>query len=173
MLRKAVARRDHVSVELDAALGHAGRAAGEGDQRGIVAVRVDGRERIERCGPRFQLTLSVVAVIFDDVLDEMRLIDRFSEVTDEAAVDDRVADLGTLDHRCDLAGPEQRHGRDDDTARLQHAKPGGEHRVAVRPAQEHAIAGDKPLVLDQQSGDAAAEIVEVGIGPAAVIVDHR
>ena len=31
VLRERVARREHVAVELDAALGHAGRAAGEGD----------------------------------------------------------------------------------------------------------------------------------------------
>ena len=33
MLRERVARREDVAVELDAALGHAGRAAGEGDER--------------------------------------------------------------------------------------------------------------------------------------------
>ena len=62
---------------------------------------------------------------------------------------------------------------DDDSSRLQYAKPCREHGVAVRPAQKHAVARNKPLLLDQQPGDAPAEIVEVGIGPAAVIVDDR
>ena len=44
-------------------------------------------------GARLQLALPVVAVIFDDVLDEVRLLDRLAEVADEAAVDDRMADL--------------------------------------------------------------------------------
>ena len=78
-----------------------------------------------------------------------------------------------LDHGRDLAGAKQRHGRDDHAARLQDAEPGREHRVAVRPAQQHAVAGDQPFFLDQQPRDAPAEIVEVGIGPAAVFVDDR
>ena len=35
--------------------------------------------------------MPVIAVIFDDVLDAVRLLDRLAEVADEAAVDDRVA----------------------------------------------------------------------------------
>ena len=106
-------------------------------------------------GARLELALAVVAVIFDDVLDEMRLLDRLAEVADEAAVDDRVADFGALDHRRDLAGAQQRHGRDHHPAGLQHAEPGGEHRVAVGPAQQHAIAGDQAVLLDQQPRDPA------------------
>jgi hypothetical protein len=37
MLRERVARREHVAVELDAALRHAGGAAGEGDDARVVA----------------------------------------------------------------------------------------------------------------------------------------
>ena len=86
--------REDVAVELDAALGHAGRAAGEGDQRRIVAAGVDGRQRFESGAARLQLALAIVAVIFDEMLDEARLAHRAAEVADEAAVDDRVADLG-------------------------------------------------------------------------------
>ena len=75
---------------------------------------------------------------------------------------------GAVDDRRDLARAQQRHGRDDHPARLQHAEPGGEHRVAIRPAQQHAIAGDEAVLVDQQPRDAAGEIVEVGVGPAAV-----
>ena len=80
-------------MELDAALGHAGGAAGEGDQRRVVAAGIDRRQRLERRGARLQLALAVIAVIFDDVLDEVRLLDRLAEVADEAAVDDRMADF--------------------------------------------------------------------------------
>ena len=51
---------------------------------------------------------------------------------------------------------------------LQYAEPGGEHRVAVGPAQQHAVARDQAFLLDQQPGNAAGEIVELGIGPAAM-----
>ena len=173
MLGERVARGEDVAVELDAALGDAGRAAGEGDDARIVAAGVDGRQRLERGGAGLQLAAAVIAVIFDDVLDAVGLVDGLAEVADEAAVDDRVADLRALDHRRDLARAKQRHGRDDDAAGLQHAEPGGEDRVAVGPAQEHAVAGDQALFLDQQARDAAAEIVEVGIGPAAMLVDDR
>ena len=85
--------REDVAVEMDAALGHAGRAAGEGDQRRVVAAGVDGRQRLQRGAARLELALAVIAVIFDEVLDEVRLLDRLAEVADEAAVDDGVADL--------------------------------------------------------------------------------
>ena len=76
MLREGVARREDVAVEMDAALGHAGGAAGEGDQRRVVAAGVDRRQRLEIGAARLQLALAVVAVIFDEVLDEVRLLDR-------------------------------------------------------------------------------------------------
>src|SRR5207244_383638 len=43
----------------------------------------------------------------------------------------------------------------------------------VRPAQKHAVTGNETLFFDQKASDAAAEIIEVGVGPAAVIVDDR
>ena len=65
VLGEGVARREHVAVELDAALGHAGGAAGEGDQRGVVAAGVDGGQGFERRGAGLELAVAVVAVIFD------------------------------------------------------------------------------------------------------------
>src|SRR5205085_3768538 len=46
-----------------------------------------------------------------------------------------------------------------------------EDGVTVRPAQQDAVAGDQAFFRDQQAGDAAGEGVEVGIGPAAMVVD--
>ena len=80
---------------------------------------------------------------------------------------------GAVDDGRDLAGAKQRHGRDDDPAGLEHAEPGGEQGVAVGAAQQHAVAGDEAMLVDQQARDAAGEIVELGVGPAAVVVDHR
>src|SRR4029079_15133261 len=98
VLRKSVAWREHVAVELDAAFRHAGGAAGESDDARIVARGVRGRKRLKRCAARLQLAVPIVAVIFDDVLHDMSLLDRLAEVADEAAVDNRVRNLSPLDH---------------------------------------------------------------------------
>src|SRR4051812_12857306 len=136
MFRECVARGEHVAVELDAALGHAGGAAGEGDQRRVVAASVEGGERVEGSGARLELAAAIVAVIAKDVPTRMRLLDGLAEVADEAAVDDRVTDLRALDHRRDLARAKQGHGRDDHAAGLEHAEPGRENCVAIGPAQQ-------------------------------------
>src|SRR5207302_975936 len=47
VLRERVARRENVAVELNATLGHAGGAAGEGDQRGVVAAYVERGQRLQ------------------------------------------------------------------------------------------------------------------------------
>ena len=60
---------------------------------GSSCARVDGGQRVERRAARLELAVAVVAVIFDEVLDEVGLLHRLAEVADEAAVDDRVADL--------------------------------------------------------------------------------
>ena len=101
-LRERVARREDIAVEMDAALGHTGGAAGEGDQRRIVLGGVDCRQRVERHGANLQLAPAIIAVIFDCGFDEMGLVGGLAEVTDEAAVDDGVADLRALDHGRDL-----------------------------------------------------------------------
>ena len=140
---------------------------------GSSCARVVGRQRVEPGAARFQFALAIVAVIADEVLDEMRLLHRFAEVADEAAVDDRVADLRALDDGGDLAWAEQRHGRDDHPARLEHAEPRREQGEAVGAAQQDAVAGDEAVFGDEQPRDAARERVELGIGPAAALVDHR
>ena len=86
-------------------------------------------------------------------------------------IDDGVADLGALDDRRDLAGTQQWHGGDDHAAGLEDAEPAGEQSVAIGSSQQHAVAGDKAFLLDQQAGDAAGEFVQVCKGPAAVGVD--
>src|SRR4051794_30454600 len=67
VLREGVARREHIAMELDAALRDAGGAAGESDDARVVAAGVCRWQRLQRRCARLQLALPVVAVIFDDV----------------------------------------------------------------------------------------------------------
>src|SRR5690348_2486651 len=134
MLRERVAWSEHVTMILDAALGYASRAAGEGDDARVVAAGVGGGQRLKRGGARLELPLSVVTIIFDDVLDGVCLVDGLAEVADETAVDDCMGDFRAFDDGRDLARPKQRHGRDDYAAGFEYAEPRGEHRIAIRPA---------------------------------------
>ncbi len=91
--------------------------------------------------------MAVVAVIFDEVLDVAGLIHRLPKVADEAAVDDGVADFGAVDDRGDLAGTEQWHGGDGDSAGFEHAKPNREHHMIIGAAEQDPASRDK-LVVD-------------------------
>ncbi len=73
-LGEGVARSEDVAVEVDAALGEAGGAAGEGDQRGIVGGGVDRRKGVEVGDLSLEFAVAIVAVIFDEVLDEAGLV---------------------------------------------------------------------------------------------------
>jgi len=68
---------------------------------------------------------------------------------------------------------EERHGRHHDATGLQNGEPRREHGVGVRSAQKRAIAGDEPVFVNEEARDSSAEIVEVGVGPAAMLVHHR
>ena len=100
---EGVARAQHVAVEVDAALGDAGRAAGERNQRRIVLSGGDGGERRQIGGAAFKRTVAVIAVIFDDMLEEAGLLRRVAKIADEAAVADRMADFGLVDDGRHLA----------------------------------------------------------------------
>jgi len=71
-----------IAVEMDAALGHASGAAGEGDQRGIVAGGADRRQRVKPGGAGLERPFAVVAVILDNRFDEMGLVRRLPGRTD-------------------------------------------------------------------------------------------
>ena len=51
-----------------------------------------------------------------------------------------------VDDLLQLLRAEQRHRRDRDAARLDHGEPARRHHRVVRPAQQHAVAGDEPQV---------------------------
>src|SRR5438445_497086 len=72
-----------------------------------------------------------------------------------------------------ISRTQQRHGRNHHAPGLEHAEPRREDRVAVGPAQQHAVARDEAVLLDQQPRDTPGEIVELGTGPAPVIIDDR
>ena len=173
MFGEGVARAEHIAVEVDAALGHAGGAAGKGDQRRIVLRGVHGRHWRELGAAHFERALAEIAVEFDQTLDDMGLIHRLAEIADEARIDHRVADLRALDHGRDFARAKQRHGRHHHPAGLEHAEPRREQGIAIGPAQQHAVAGDQPFLIHQEPSDAPAECVQFGIGPAAVLVEDR
>ena len=130
MAGEAVGAGEDVAVIMDAALGLAGRARGEGDQGDVVAMRC--RPARSRARPSSSPSKPVVAVISEDRADPAGGV----EIVAEAGVDDGVADPGALEDRRDLAGAEHRHGRDDHAAGLEHAEPGGEQHRVVGPAQE-------------------------------------
>jgi hypothetical protein len=156
---------------VDAPLRLAGRARGESDQRDIVLARVGGDEaRRDARQPRLERAGAGIAVI-----DERRrhAVGQGREILHAARVDDRVARLGPVEDGRDLAGAQHRHRRDDDAARLQHREPGGEEEGGVRPAQQHAVAGDQPLFLDQQPRQPVRQVLELGIGPGARVVADR
>ena len=87
-----------------------------------------------------------MAAVFDDL---KAVGDRGLEVFGEAVVADRHLDLGNLDHRFQLALAEQRHRRHRHAAGLDHREPARDEPWIVRPAKEHAVAGNQPHVLDQ------------------------
>ena len=172
--REAVGRSQHVAMEMDAALGLSGRARSEGDHRHVVACRRHRREaRRDRFEARLELALAMVAVIAKQRTHGAGGFGAVAEIADEAAVDDRMADLGPRQDGLDLAGPQHRHGRDQNSAGLEHAQPGREQHHRIGAAQEHPVAGNQSFLLDQQPRDPARKIVDLGIGPAAIIVDHR
>ena len=138
-------------MEMDAALGNAGGAAGKGDDRRVVGGGVDRGQGLKGRDPSFELAVPIIAVIFDEVLDEAGLLHGIAEVADVAAVDDGVTDFGAVDDGRDLAGAQEWHGGDHNSAGLQDAEPGCEHHVAIGPAQEDAIAGERPVSTSKRA----------------------
>ena len=56
----------------------------------VIAAGVHSGKRLQPSGARLQFAVPVIAVIFDNVLHEIRLLDRLTEIADEPAVDDRM-----------------------------------------------------------------------------------
>ena len=170
---EAVGGGEDVAVIVDAPLGLAGGARGEGDHRHVVPVGVGGgKAGLDPLQPRFEGAAAHVAAIGEEGADEAGLVGGGAEIVEAAFIDDGVVDLRARDQGGEFAGAEQGHGGDEDAAGLEDAEPGGEQHRSVRAAQQDAIAGHKPLLLDEQAGDAVGEDAHVAVRPCAGVVDE-
>ena len=88
------------------------------------------------------------------------------ELIAQPRIADRETDPGLLDGKGELAGAQQRHGRDRDAAGLHHGKIDGDQHRIVGGAQQHAIAGDKAEAPDQEIGDPVHQSRELAIAQA-------
>ena len=79
----------------------------------------------------------------------------------------RERDARLVDDGAEFPGTQQRHGRDRDTASLDHRQIGGDHHRGVRCAQQHPVAGDHAELPRQHIGDAVHALGQVGVGPAS------
>ena len=96
------------------------------------------------------------------------------EFRGEPRIAQRVRDPRLGDDVDQLPRAQQRHRRDGDRAGLHHREPARGHRRRVRPAQQHAVAGNDAEVVDQHARDPARPGVEFGVGPAhALRREHR
>jgi len=76
-----------------------------------------------------------------------------------------VRDLADLQDGLEFLGPQQRHRRHRDAARLHDGEPAGGQHGVVRRAQQHTVARHQAHVPDQHVGDAVGALLQVGIGP--------
>ena len=172
--REAVGAGQHVAVEVDTAFGVARRARGEGDQRGIVASGIDRGEIAGKRGDApGELVRARIAVVEQRRTQARALRGGFLARGAARFVDDRMRDFRLAHDLGDLAPAQDRHGRDRHPAGFEHAEPGRDQHGPVASHQQHAIAGDQPLFLDQQARDARGQRVEFAVGPLPRAAQHR
>ena len=157
--REGVGHGEDVAMEMDAALGLAGGARGEGDQGRVVGGGVDGVEdRSWRQGHGGGLQLARGHHMPQRGGRRASLHHRLRE----GVIDQRVADLRLVDDFGQLGGAQHGHGGADDAAGLQDGEPGQHGPRAVRSVQQHAIARDETQVVGQHPRHAAGD----GVHPA-------
>lgn len=163
MLREGVRYGQHIPVEVHTALGTAGGAGGEGDQRDVVGGRVDRRERLVR-GARDaqqQVVGRVPAVRRDPQPRDLRL----RQVVDRPYVAQRVGDVGDGAHGGQLVRALLGEHRDGDPARLQDRQPARGEPGCGGPAQQHPVAGHDAQFGGQDVGDPVHPGEEVPVRP--------
>ncbi len=161
MTGEGVGDRQHVPVEVHTALGAAGGAGGEGDQRHVVGRRPHGRVR--RAGRRAveQVVRGVTAVRRDPQVRDLGL----GEVVDGPDVAQRVPDPGDLAHRAQFVRALLGQHRDRHGARLQHGQPAGREPRCGGAAQQHPVAGDDAEVTGEQVRDAVDPGAQLAVRP--------
>ena len=154
-------------MEVHRPLRNARRARGEADQADVVGGGVAGLERLALARqPRLELLRPERQELARPSLD------RPLQLAAQGLVDEGERDLRLIDHDRELLGAQQRHGGDDDAARLQDGEVDRRHHRAVRRAKEHPVAGHEPLAREpvrqpvHQSG-------ELGVGPREPVPEDR
>ena len=158
---------EDVAVEVHRRLGPAGGAGGEGQHRDVVGRGVDVLEVGGLgLGEGVELASGARGAVGHEgeVRDPRRL-----EVLGEAVVAQRELELADLADRGQLAGPQHRHGRDDDAAGLEDREPGGDQAGVVGAAQQHPVARDEAEVVDEHARDAVGPVEQVAVGPPGAV----
>jgi hypothetical protein len=164
-----------VAVEVHGGLGPAGGAAGEAEQRDVVAA---GSRRLVphllvQCRP---VQLGVVvggAVEAEHLGQEPALLGARDQLVHQPGVAQRERDLGDVDDLGQLAGPQHRHRVHHHRAGLGGRQPARDHRRVVRRADQHPVAGLHPEVLGEGVGQPVRPVGELLVGAAPAVADQR
>lgn len=156
-------------MEVRGGLGLSSGAGGKGNQADIV---LRGRDVGEGVGFRGGHLLQLCVPKRDDAL-QARIRTRRFQFFEQPLVAEREPDLRLVDDCPEFPSPQQRHRRDGDASGLDHTKPAGEHFVAVRGAEQHAVSGNQPQVFHEDAGDAVRVRLQLGVGPLPFRHDHR
>ncbi|HEU4726689.1 MAG TPA: hypothetical protein VFT22_02335, partial [Kofleriaceae bacterium] len=149
-------------MEVHRALGRAGRARRERDQRRVLR---GGRDVVEalRLARRARLDAILGARLKPGDLAQCRTgAAREVQLLGKPRVAERVRDLRLDDDVGQLLRAQERHRRDRDAARLHHREPTRGHPRRVRAAQQHAIARHQTQVVDEHVRDPPRVRCQVG-----------
>ncbi len=138
--------------------------------RQVSSAAVGDVLELRRLGSRERLEPAAVKVL--EVRQRRAARERERQLFGQPRVAQRMADLRLADDLCELLGAQQRHAPDHDPARFDDAEPTcGEHR-RVGAAQQHAVAGHQPHVVDEDVSDATRLCLQLGVGPAYPLAEQ-
>lgn len=163
MLREGVRYRQHIAVEMHAALGPSGGSRGERDQRHVVG---GGVHRVEGLvgsagDAQQQIVGRVTAVRRHPQPGDLRL----DQVVDRADVAQGMGHPGDPAHGAEFVRPLLGEHRDGDRARLQHRQPAGGQPRGGRAAQQHPVARDDAQFTGEHMGDAVDPGAQLSVRP--------
>ena len=137
-----------------------------------------GRYRVElhRLVERDAVELGIViggAVEIDNLLEEFADLGAGHQLVGDAAIGQCQRDLGLVDNLAKFAGAQHRHCVDDDRTCFGGGEPGRDQRRIVAGANQDAVAGLDPVVLDERVGQPVRPVGEFLIGASTAIADQR
>jgi hypothetical protein len=170
--REAVAAGEHVPVEVHRALGLAGGAGREGDQRDVVRGGPDGLELGgSALHPCLERSAGEGAEV-DDLLQHGGGRACLLQLGVQAVIGQGQPDPRLGGDLSELARAEQWHRRDADPTHLQHGQPArSEHRV-VRPAEQHTVSRLHPEVVAEHVRDPVHVLPERPVRPVPAGKQH-